>query len=146
MTEASIALHLHSARWETMLLRMHSKQTEIRFILLIHMALVFSYYCRIQQLIEGGMVEYWKKRSFPQLQCQIGAYAEAKSIMLEDTVGVFLLLAIGILAAVCLLLLEKICSGVLLDDCHGLIKMPCCVLLRYSIFRTVRFSTTKRRE
>jgi hypothetical protein len=72
---------------------------------------------RIQHLLEAGLVEYWKKQAFPQLQCQRGAYAEARSISLGDIVGAFLLLAIGIIAALCVTLVERFCYGFLRDMC-----------------------------
>ena len=58
------------------------------------------------RLIEGGFLEYWKKKWLPSLTCQRGALAKAQSISLPDVVRVFLLLAICLTIAMIVLLLE----------------------------------------
>ena len=50
-------------------------------------------------MIEAGLIEYWKKEWFPNMQCQRGSHAEAKAITLHDTVGLFLLLGLGLMTA-----------------------------------------------
>jgi hypothetical protein len=62
--------------------------------------------CRVFQLRQTGLIEYWQRLWYPNSECSGVPLASSHAITLMDTQSAFYLLLLGVVAAFFLLLFE----------------------------------------